>query len=103
MTIDSNSLSNLVFQGNLIKIFGIAAGAFCVFLGYKLFVRGGSDSGRVSGNISGFNFAIRNYGPGLLFVLVGGFIIFIVFSNGHTRREIIENNPTDPSTDIYST
>ncbi|WP_309622130.1 hypothetical protein [Novosphingobium sp.] len=92
-----------VFQDNLLKAFMMIGGIFCIFLGYKLFSKGGDSGGTLTGESPGFKLSFSNYGPGLLFVAIGGVIIWFAFQPTPKKATIIENSPNESSTFIVET
>jgi hypothetical protein len=58
---------------------GVLVGAFCLFLGYRLYDRGVLEKGKAEAQGAGVTVKLSDYGPGVVFALFGaGIIIFCV-------------------------
>lgn len=62
-----------------ILIAAVAVGGFSIFWGYRLFKDGAAQRGTASAEAGSWKFAIKNYGPGVVFCAFGaGIIIFAI-------------------------
>ena len=62
------------------QIFATAAGALCVVLGYKLYVKGVFDRGALNAEGAGVKLGIKDYGPGVVMAAFGAAIIIVASS-----------------------
>jgi hypothetical protein len=71
-----SSGDKFVFNG--IAALAACGGIFCIYLGYRLFIKGiDKGPGEMKGSASWVKFALKGVGPGLFFMAFGAFILLV--------------------------
>lgn len=66
----------LEYKG-IVLIIGSLAGIACIYMGYRLFLKGVVEKGSLHATGGGFAVTWRDYGPGVAFALFGALILGI--------------------------
>jgi hypothetical protein len=74
----------VVIKG-ITSVIGMLVGAFCMWLGYKLYDKGVLEKGRIAASGQGFKVDLKDYGPGVAFAAFGAIIIAICATRSLTH------------------
>ena len=88
--IESLPLSQLLIR-EITVLLAVTGGILVIGLGYRLFVRGVSGQFQFKSDLRGFKADLVSAGPGLLFALLGAFIVWTALNHGFEMK--IEWNP----------
>lgn len=80
----------------LISIAGIVGGCFCIWLGYKLYLRNVIERGQAEGSGAGIKIVLKDYGPGVVFALFGAAIIAFCVTRSFSETTV-KTQTLDPT------
>jgi len=78
-------MNDIFLYKTLLSLFGLMAGVFSMYLGYRLFDRAAASRGEFEGRVAGFSVTIRNYGPGVFFCLFGAVMIVVAMTRSYSH------------------
>jgi hypothetical protein len=73
------------FAKTIVLCFCSVGGMLCCFLGYRLYVLGVIEKGKVDASGAGVKLALQDYGPGVVFALFGMAVIAVCATRTFTR------------------
>lgn len=66
----------------VVLVGALGVGALCLWIGYRLYLHGVIEKGKISASGGGVKVEAADYGPGVAFAVLGAFIVLFAITRG---------------------